>query len=64
MAENTQTSPPSNSPAAFGYCAWHKGHAEDIRLIQVEEQGSGPGGCLFACAPCRSAYRLVPLADR
>ncbi|MEU7658709.1 hypothetical protein AB0B60_09530 [Streptomyces lincolnensis] len=51
-------------PSAFGWCAWHKGHAEDLRLIQIHEQGSGAGGNLFACGPCRQAHHLVPLADR
>lgn len=64
MTENTSTAPPSNRPTAFGYCAWHRGHAEGIRLIQVEEQGSGPGGCLFACPPCRTAHGLIPLTDQ
>ncbi len=63
MPENTHTAPPSNTPTAFGYCAWHKGHADGIRLIQVVEQGSGPGGCLFACTPCRAEHQLTPLVD-
>ncbi|MGH3309100.1 MAG: hypothetical protein ACRDP3_00665 [Streptomyces sp.] len=35
-----------------GYCAWHKGWAEDVALAVVIEQGSGPGGSAYACLPC------------
>lgn len=48
----------------YGWCAWHQGNARGVRLISVQEQGSGPGGALFACRPCRHAYDLVPLADQ
>lgn len=53
-------------PGSFGYCTWHQGHASGVRLIQVEEAGSGPSsaGSLFACHSCRQAYDLVPFADR
>lgn len=46
-----------------GWCSWHNGMSRTIRLIQVQEEGSGPGGSLFACAPCRKIHDLVPLAD-
>ncbi len=48
---------------AFGWCAWHSAMAEGVRLINVIEQGSGPGGTQFACAPCRDLYGLTPFAD-
>ncbi|MDH6432612.1 hypothetical protein M2158_001089 [Streptomyces sp. SAI-144] len=64
MDEITQADATPNTPTAFGLCHWHKGHAEGIRLIEGIEQGSGPGGNLFACGPCRETHRLVPLADR
>lgn len=63
MQHDTETGTPQNSPRAFGWCAWHRGNAENVRLIDVHEQGSGPGGNLFACEPCREAHHLVPLAD-
>jgi len=53
-----------DTPTAFGWCSWHRGNADGIRLITGVEQGSGPGANLFACAPCRDAYRLTPLADQ
>ncbi|MDV7220627.1 hypothetical protein [Streptomyces prunicolor] len=64
MQHDTETGTTQDSPRAFGWCAWHKGHAENVRLIDVHEQGSGVGGNLFACEPCRETHRLVPLADR
>lgn len=66
MPENTQTAPAANTPTGYGWCAWHQGRARGVRLIQVIEQGSGPGtaGNHFACLSCRQAYDLVPLADR
>ncbi|MFD9444931.1 hypothetical protein [Streptomyces sp. NPDC060001] len=50
---------------AHGYCSWHRGYARAVRLIRVEEAGSGPNahGCQYACFSCREAYDLVPLAD-
>ncbi|MGH3310161.1 MAG: hypothetical protein ACRDP3_06200 [Streptomyces sp.] len=35
-----------------GYCAWHKGWAEDVALAAIIEQGSGPGGSAYVCLPC------------
>lgn len=60
--DNPQAEPAN--PAGFGWCAWHKGHAEGVRLITAHEQGSGPGYNLFACPPCREMHRLVPYADQ
>ncbi|MFE2970894.1 hypothetical protein ACFXKC_46295 [Streptomyces sp. NPDC059340] len=63
MAEPTQT---AGTPTAYAYCAWHKGVTRDVRLIHIEETGSGPGTGrqMFACHPCQIRYGLVPLADR
>lgn len=65
MAEPTQApdTPTTPAPAAYGWCSWHEGYASGIRLIHVHEQGSGPGGGIFACGPCRETHRLVPFAD-
>ena len=52
------------TPTAFGWCSWHRGNADGIRLISSIEQGTGPGGTLFACKPCREVNRLIPLADQ
>lgn len=54
----------ADDSTAFGWCAWHQGHARGVRLIEIQEQGSGVGGSVFACRPCRVAFDLVPLADR
>lgn len=66
MAEPTQTAGTTNTPTAYAYCAWHKGVTRDVRLIQAEETGSGPGTGRqrFACHPCQITHGLVPLADR
>lgn len=63
MMTETQA-PTSPDSTGYGWCAWHQGEARGVRLIQVQEQGSGAGGNCFACLPCRTAYDLVPLADR
>ncbi|WP_105968364.1 hypothetical protein [Streptomyces geranii] len=64
MSESTHTPDTSNTHGSYGYCAWHQAFASGVRLIQVQEQGSGPGGGAFACRPCRESYDLVPFADR
>jgi hypothetical protein len=66
MAEPTRDDTPPTIPAAYGWCAWHQGHARGVRLISAQDVGSGPGtnNSRFACPPCREAYDLVPLADR
>lgn len=68
MITEAETKPPEGPPAptAYGWCSWHRGISEDVRLIQVQEAGSGPCtvGNRFACARCRRRFRLVPLADR
>lgn len=63
MAESTHTGTTDNSPR-YGHCHWHNGQARGVRLIEVIEQGSGPGHGLNACPPCRGLHGLVPLADR
>jgi hypothetical protein len=50
--------------SSFGYCSWHSGYSRGVRLISVQEQGSGPGGGQFACHSCRQAYDLAPFADQ
>lgn len=59
-------SPKTEAPNSFAYCSWHKGYSDTARLVRVIEQGSGvgAGSGLFACADCREANRLVPLADQ
>ncbi|MGW0293288.1 hypothetical protein [Streptomyces tuirus] len=64
MNESTQTETTEGTPTGYGYCCWHGREAADVRLIDVIEENSGPGRALFACPPCREAFRLVPFADR
>lgn len=66
MTEPRTPAPADDRPApvAYGWCSWHEGHAAGVRLITVHEQGSGPGGGIFACSPCRELHRLVMFADR
>ncbi|MDX3841038.1 hypothetical protein [Streptomyces europaeiscabiei] len=64
MADTTHTPDTSNTPTGFGYCSWHRASAAGVRLINAIEQGSGPGGGLFACLPCIEEHGLVPFADR
>jgi hypothetical protein len=52
------------APVSYSYCSWHLGYSADTRVINVQEQGSGPGGVQFACLPCREKHNLVPYADR
>ena len=69
--EGTQNQPVSNrpnmaagEPVIYGYCTWHCGYSADIRVINVDEQGSGPGGVQSACLPCREKYDLIPYSER
>lgn len=64
MAEPTQPTATEDTPTAFGWCAWHLGIATGVRLINIIEQGSGPGRTQFACPPCMDQHGLVPLTDR
>lgn len=60
-----QTASAAATPTGYGYCAWHEAYARGVRLIRIEDAGSGPRQTsAFACRPCREAYDLVPLADR
>ncbi|MGP3977487.1 hypothetical protein ACTWQF_26435 [Streptomyces sp. 8N114] len=42
-----------------GHCTWHQGPADDVALIVVHEQGSGPGGGEYACLPCAARLPLT-----
>jgi hypothetical protein len=61
------THPPQDSdsaPRVIGWCAWHEDIAEGVRVIQVDEQGSGSGGVRRACPPCIDTHGLVPFTER
>lgn len=60
----TRTTTAAQSSTELGWCAWHKGDAEGVRLIHVAYLGPGPDTPVHrsACAPCRWEYNLVPLA--
>lgn len=55
----------TESTRALAYCSWHQGYSDTTRLVQMTDQGSGPGAPgLFACADCRENFRLTPVADQ
>ncbi|MFJ9536622.1 hypothetical protein ACIRPX_05125 [Streptomyces sp. NPDC101225] len=64
MQQPTDTPATPASPREWAHCAWHGAMSDTARLVQIIEQGSGPGANLFACAPCREVYRLAPIADQ
>ncbi|MFR0359077.1 hypothetical protein [Streptomyces sediminimaris] len=64
MPQRTDTTTGTDTPRSWAHCAWHGGMSDTARLVRIIEQGSGPGAALFACAPCREVYRLVPIADQ
>ncbi|PAM97253.1 hypothetical protein CJI59_35580 [Streptomyces sp. Alain-F2R5] len=64
MAEPTHTPSGAGSPRTIGWCAWHQEFADTLRVISVEEQGSGSGGYRLACQPCIAKHGLTPFADR
>ncbi|MGI5443407.1 hypothetical protein ACQEV4_40535 [Streptomyces shenzhenensis] len=64
MTTQTDSTPPGTQ-GRYGLCSWHKGFSDDVRLIRIEDSGSGPNApALYACGPCRERHRLVPLADQ
>ncbi|MFW3474480.1 hypothetical protein ACN24M_24755 [Streptomyces microflavus] len=58
---NTTDPTPATAERTFGWCHWHEGPSETALMVQIIEQGSGPGAGLYACAPCREQRRLTPL---
>ena len=64
MNERTDLPPTSTESPSYGWCDWHKGPSGTAVLVQVIEQSSGPGGGLYACAPCREQRGLVPFTDQ
>jgi hypothetical protein len=58
------TTGPGDRLRVIGWCAWHQDAADDCRIIQVDEQGSGRGGVRYACGPCRKKHQLVPLIEQ
>lgn len=64
MTKPTQPATTEDSPTDYGFCSWHDRFADDVRLIGMVEQGTGPGSVQYACGPCREAHGLVPMEDR
>lgn len=64
MNESTQTTPRADRPRVIAWCSWHRNFSETARLVSIIEQGSGFGASLYACAACREAHGLVPVADQ
>ncbi|MCM2580649.1 hypothetical protein [Streptomyces meridianus] len=46
------------------WCTFHGDYAEDVELVRIIETGTGPGGMLYACPPCRQERGLAPLMDQ
>lgn len=55
---------PDSEVVGTGWCHWHKGPSWTAVLIEIVEQGSGPGAALYACAPCREQRRLIPYGEQ
>lgn len=64
MAESTQAETQPTIPASYAWCSWHEEFSGTTRLVRIHEAGSGPGGGVFACAPCREKHGLIPVADQ
>ncbi|MEU8536195.1 hypothetical protein [Streptomyces parvulus] len=47
-----------------GWCSWHEDAADDVRVVEIAEQGSGRGALHYACGDCREEHGLVPLAEQ
>ncbi|MFF7534858.1 hypothetical protein ACFZB2_38100 [Streptomyces bobili] len=59
MKDSTQA-----APMSYGWCSWHQAAAAGVRLINFQEQGSGPGGGTFACGTCIETHGLIPFEDQ
>lgn len=46
------------------FCAWCQTHSTGVRVVRVFEAGSGPGGSLGACEPCREGHGLTPFVEQ
>ncbi len=55
---------PVPDPVGSGWCHWHAGPSGTAVLIEVVEQGSGPGHARYACAPCREQRGLRPYGEQ
>lgn len=63
MTEPTRAPSAPTIPATLAHCSRCDALAATCRLVQIIEQVSGPGGGVFACAPCRTLHGLIPVAD-
>lgn len=63
--EHMTAAEPGRIATAFRYCNWCKGHtSDDVRLISIADQGSGPGqASTHACRTHRLQHQLTPLAE-
>lgn len=64
MDESTYPEAGGESPRMVAWCSWCDGVSDTVRLVAFVEQGTGPGGSLYACQPCRDVHGLIPVADR
>ncbi|MFJ6073723.1 hypothetical protein ACIQFU_23250 [Streptomyces sp. NPDC093065] len=65
MAEPTDAPPDTGSGLrTIGWCSWHQDAADDVRIVQVDEQGSGRSPVQYACGPCRKRHGLKTLDEQ
>lgn len=61
----SDTTEPVQPARSYGYCSWCKSHRDGVRLVQLEDAGSGFGARgVSACTPCRGIHRLTPVAEQ
>jgi hypothetical protein len=55
---------PAAGAGSHRWCHYHRGPSQTARLVRViKSESGGPGGGLYACAPCREQRGLTPVAD-
>ncbi|WP_063775812.1 hypothetical protein [Streptomyces odonnellii] len=62
MARQTSTDVQTDTPSC-GWCHYHRGPSETAVLVEIIEVGSGAGGSVYACAPCREQHWLTPVSE-
>ena len=50
----------NSRPPRPGWCTWCRQPAADVALVHVIEQGSGPGGGVYACLAHARTLCAVP----
>lgn len=61
MEQDTEQPTVTAEPAAR-WCHWHRGPSQGTQLVRIIDVASGPGGGLYACAPCREQHHLTEVS--